>query len=170
MNPDSDASMYTVGPESMTGISNSPNRPGRRGARGSRAGRVALATEQFDFEACNEVSESALRLALLTRSMPALDYIADVIDDLDVNAEVCAHLVNALPRTPDHFPCLTEMKRRCLVSNIYTHAFYLHASFLKGSVRVRARGTSEKAAKQAAHIALIKGVCEKVLAMSVVGS
>lgn len=151
--------MYAIGSESIPGSAQTPTRRGSGGGR-----RAALASENFDFEACDVVSETALRMALLTRNQSALDYIADVVEDLEENAEVCAHVINALSRTPDLIPCLTEMKRRCLITNQYTHSFFMKAVFLNGSVRVKVQAATEKGAKQAAHIALVKRFCEKVLA------
>lgn len=153
-------SMYVIGSESHDAIGREASRRGNRGGR-----RAAHERDDFDFEACDVVSETALRIALLTRSKPALDYIADVVEDLDENAEVCAHLIHALSRAPGMITCLTEIKRRCLIKNVFTHSFFLKATFLKGTVRVRVQAMTEKGAKQAAHIAIVKQFCARVLAV-----
>lgn len=153
-------SMYAIGSEIYYGSGQVATRRGNGGGR-----RAAPAPDDFDFEACDVVSETALRIALLTRSKPALDYIADVVEDLEENAEVCAHVIHALSRTPDLITCLTEIKRRCLITNVYTHSFFMRTVFLNDSVRVKVKAVTEKGAKQAAHIAFVKCLCEKVLAM-----
>lgn len=138
--------------------------PSLSAPRKTRRGKPRAGPADFDFEACETIGAAPLRAALMTRSQPALNYMADVVDDLDENAEVCAHVTNSLSRSPDQIPCLFEMKRRCLITNLYTHSFYLKATFLPSSVRVRVKGATEQAAKQAAHVALVKCLCEKVLA------
>jgi len=150
--------MYEIGLDGCQDPSESMTR------RGNRNTHKAADAAAFDFDACELVSELALRNALLTRSSEALDYISDVISDLEINAEVCSHLVHMLSRTPDTITFLTEVKRRCLIKNVFTHSVYMQASFLDGSVRVRVSDVSEKAAKQAAHIEFVKRFCERVLA------
>jgi hypothetical protein len=147
------------------GLDGSPEGSASNTRRGSRSGRIAPTNaEVFDFESCEIVSETALRHALMTRSSVALDYIADVVPDLATHAEVCSHVINTLPRAPNAITFLTEIKRRCLIKNVYTHSIFMQAAFLHGSVRVRVKDSTEKGAKQAAHIAFVKQLCERVLA------
>lgn len=123
----SENSMFSIGPEY-------PARgPGSDSRRGDRARRNPdLPAESFDFDKCEVVSETALRLALISRSEAALVYIADVLGDLADNAEVCAHLIHALARDPAVITSLVEFKRRCLLTNRYTHSYFLKAEFLGG--------------------------------------
>ena len=154
----SDNSMYAIGHDHQP----RGQGPGlRRGARSKR--KLDHSPENFDFDKCDVLSNTALRLAIISRSEPALEYISDVFDDLVDNAEVCAHLIDGLARTPELIASLVELKRRCLLTTQYTHTYFLQAEFLSGSIRVRANGGSEKEAKQQAQIALIKALCQKVL-------
>lgn len=159
LEPTRDTSMYAIGNELAAHLAG-----GRaRGNRGRRGRSLAMENHEFDFASCSSLTTTAINAALLSRSAPALDYLALVIDELEQDSHLCAHLLNTLANSPDVFTCLTEVKRRCLLTKEFTHTIICRAIFLPDIVKVRVSGNSEIGTKQAAHTALIGGLCRELL-------
>ncbi|QII98044.1 hypothetical protein ICI41_32240 (plasmid) [Pseudomonas aeruginosa] len=150
-------SMYEIGPAVTT------DGRVRRTRRGTPGRRRKQDRETFDFDGCSGLSVFGVTTALAMRTGPALHYISDVLESLSDEAEVCSHVVDSLRKIPDLVPYLTEIRRRCLLRNEHTHTLLLRATFLPHSIRVRVRASTELAAKQAAHIALVSKVCRDTL-------
>ncbi|WP_409286856.1 hypothetical protein [Pseudomonas guariconensis] len=151
------SSMYELGPAATIGGYGSSQRRGRRGNRGKQK------REEFDFDACGELIPSAVSAALYMRTAPALQYLADVLDDLLEDVEICSHVVSHLSHMSELVTYLQEIRRRCLLSGEYTHTLLLKATFLPQPIKVRARANTELAAKQAVHVALVTKLCRDVL-------
>ncbi|MPQ69437.1 hypothetical protein [Pseudomonas sp. MWU12-2323] len=148
--------MYDLGSENAQ-----PILAGKKAHRSTKKPRNSIA--DFDFEGCENISASVLTGAIFHRSEAALCYIADVIEDLSACTEVCSHAVNSLSNREGQFSTFVEIKRRCFTKGRYTHLFLVKPTFLPRSIRVKAHGATEQAAKQAAHVALICRICRELL-------
>ncbi len=154
-----DNSMYTIGDE----LADTRSRGSARGQRGRRGRSLPSEPDDFDFAGCQEITPTSVSAALLSRSEAARDYLALVIDDLEQDHHLCAHVLNTLANASDVFPYLTEVKRRCLLTKEFTHILICRAVYLPKHVKVCARGSSEVGTKQAAHMAMIGRLCRELL-------
>lgn len=154
-----DNSMYTIGDE----LTDSRGHGRARGQRGRRGRGLVSEPYDFDFAGCQDITPASVSAALMSRTEAALDYLALVIDDLEQDHHLCAHVLNTLANSPDVFPYLTEVKRRCLLTKEFTHILICRAVFLPERVKVCARGNSEVGTKQAAHMAIIGRLCRYLL-------
>lgn len=155
-----DNSMFTIGDELEGHLS----RGRTRGQRGKRGRGQPLESESVDFIGnCTTASIKAVKAALMTRTAAALDYLAQVIDEIEQDPHLCVNVLYSMANSPELFPYITVVKRQCLLTKEFTHIIVCRTTFLPDRVRACVRGSSEIEVKQAANVALIGSLCRKLL-------